>query len=242
MNKLSKNKKNTLIDEAWRKIEKGKPEDALDLFDEALQENSKDIEALFGRASANFLMDEPEKTTKDLNSLLKIDNKHQKSYHLRGLIKGNEKKYKDAIKDLKKAVSLDVTNIEALVDLGGAYIVDNDYAGARIIFEKVVKIYGDCPDGWRGLGVSLLFENQFEKAIEKLQKALEKEPDDLDSILAIANAYFAVNDPEKGSLFAKKATTIKKDIFKQNKKESDYDEFDDEDEDNQSLLDSDFED
>jgi len=188
---------------------------------------------LYGRGSAFFRSEDYESALKDLNALIKLDGKHSKAYHARGLLRGAEEKYKEAIKDLEKANSLAPGNQEVWLDLGGAFLLNKDFPNAQIAFEKAIELDKGCPEGWYGKAVVALFKKEHKKAIEFLNVALKFDPKHLNAILARAEAYLESGQRDDGIKDVKKAVALKPDIFgfENQKDEADYkDRIDDNDE------------
>ncbi|HSV87648.1 MAG TPA: tetratricopeptide repeat protein [Bacteroidales bacterium] len=202
-----------LLEKAWEKFNKKEYEEAIGLFDQLVEKDENQVEAIYGRACAYCRNEEFESALKDLNSLIKIDGRHFRAYHVRGLIKGAEEKYKDAIKDFEKVISLSKDNQEAWLDLGGAYLMLQDYTTASMAFEKAIDLDKACPHGWYGKGVVALYKKEYKKAIEFLNAAIKLYPKHLNAILARAEAYFESNQREEGMRDVKKAAAVRKDIF-----------------------------
>jgi len=100
-------RKNELFTTAMTHLMKEKLGISIDLLTEILNADPGDRLALLARGSVYLKMKQAEEAISDFSQALRLDPKHPKGYHLRGLaqeIRGDDDA---ALKDLTKAIELD---------------------------------------------------------------------------------------------------------------------------------------
>lgn len=81
--------------------------------------------------------------------------------------------YADAIRWLRRAVTMDAKNAEAWYDLGRAYMHQGDFVEAEADFDKVLAIDPQHAKALDNLGLSLEGQNRTEEALEAYGRAIE---------------------------------------------------------------------
>jgi protein O-GlcNAc transferase len=80
---------------------------------------------------------------------------------------------------------------------GSVAFSKNDYATARVDFEKVIHLVPAGEQGYRALGLTLLRMGKSEESVPVLEKALSLKPSDSDAQLGLAIAYDRLHQPAK---------------------------------------------
>jgi tetratricopeptide (TPR) repeat protein len=125
-----------------------------------------------------------------------------------GLQRGNE-----AVDELRKTVQLDPNNLEARNKLGTYYLAasnnrpENVAEAERLAKETLQKDPNNI-EGHILLGSVLFAQNQKDKALAELNRAIELDPKRLESYLSLARFYFATNDKTKAEELFRKAISI----------------------------------
>ena len=92
----------------------------------------------------------------------------------------------------EKALQLDPANDSLKVGLGSTYLFggigDNPMQGISLIREVADRDPGNTY-AQITLGIGAIMSNQFDKAIERLSKLVEREPDNLEAIILLAESY-----------------------------------------------------
>ncbi len=216
MAKTPKQDKALDLEKAWTKFKKKDFEKALALFEELLDENDNDAEALYGRACCLIRCEEYEDALKDLNVLIRKSPKESRYVHARSMVYGAEEKLKDAIKDLERVIELASDSVEAHCDLGGAYLISGDFAKANDCFDTCIDIDRTCPDAWFGKAMVAIEKKEPKRAIEYLNAAIKIDGKYLLAILARAEAYLMSNQKKEGLQDIRKALSLNPDLFKNN--------------------------
>lgn len=107
-------------------------------------------------------------------------------------------------------------NVEALIKAGSDAILAGDYSAARDAFFDAVSIEPRNPRALHGLGLSLLYLNQNQRALQYLQRAVDASggKNDRPIILNLAMAEIALNQPLR-------AVKITSDYLQLHKKDAD---------------------
>ena len=88
--------------------------------------------------------------------------------------------------------------IVPMIERGNALLEQKDYAGARGEYEKALAVVPDNPIILRAIARTWYGEKNLDQAIGALKKAVEKDPNDNDSILLLANLQLEKGNVEEG--------------------------------------------
>lgn len=89
-------------------------------------------------------------------------------------------------------------NGQNLLALADAYWELDDRNGAADLYAETITGFGmETPRAVRRIGIALFMSNRPEQAVLILERAREVEPDDLDTLLFLGNAYFTLNEDER---------------------------------------------
>lgn len=212
MGKQSKAKTAISIEEAWKLFNLQKFDDALAVFNELLSKG-KNEEALYGRACALFRTSDFEAALNDLTALIKQDNHSLRYMHSRALIYGANEQYDKAVKDMQKLSGLFPDNGEVLCDLGGLYLIMEEYNKARECFERSADIDKSCPCAWFGKGMVALFHKEHKKAVEYFNIAIKLDAKHKLSYMARAEALFHSGKKSEALKDIKKTLNMDKGFF-----------------------------
>jgi TolB-like protein/Tfp pilus assembly protein PilF len=78
-----------------------------------------------------------------------------------------------AISITEQIVQADPLNLWALTNLAHIKILARDYNGARKVLNTILELKPTFSEGYRYLGLTYFYENQYDKAIEYLQRAAD---------------------------------------------------------------------
>ncbi len=99
-----------------------------------------------------------------------------------------KKRYKDAVRNFKKALGYDSTYIEIYLDLARAYLGLGHMDSAEVAYRKVAEIDPKDSRGWQGLGFLYgILRKDVDKGVEYYKKALEVDPDNNDARFGLAS-------------------------------------------------------
>ncbi len=214
MVRKSNNEKLSNIDEAWRLYNGKKFDDALTLFDKAL-ESGTDKGALYGRACSLFRTTDLEGALADLSELLNLDSKNAKYLHTRALIFGANEEYDLAVKDMQYLFELHPDNGEVCCDLGGLYLIMEDYDKAGIFFERSADIDKSCPCAWFGKGIVALYKKEYKKSVEYLNITLKLSPKHVLALMARAEASFCLGQKKEALKDVLRSLSLDKGFFEE---------------------------
>jgi tetratricopeptide (TPR) repeat protein len=115
----------------------------------------------------------------------------------------------NAVSSFENAISEDPDNVSHRINLALCYVEepqkDNPMRGILMLRELTEK-YPDNPSVQYQLGRLAVMTGQFEKAIERLEKAYTLNPDDRRIVCLLADTYQKTGDLTKSEEFAKKCT------------------------------------
>jgi tetratricopeptide (TPR) repeat protein len=135
---------------------------SIEYTDKALAINDKCVECYYNRAVAWLHMDKMDSAVVALDKAKELDPIYPeliigykavaRGYNKEAWDKyGKNKKYKEAITEIKKALSYDDTNVDIWYNLGGACYSDKQYADAVAAFKKTLEMDPENKNAQRGL-------------------------------------------------------------------------------------------
>jgi tetratricopeptide (TPR) repeat protein len=136
----------------------------------------------------------------------------------------NENQFDEASAKYREALDMRPRSPEALNGLAGLLTRQQQYTGAVLIYDQLVKVQPNSTDGWRGLFLSYARDNQNEKALSvearfpaSVKAALTRDPEYLRTLAGIYQADNRTADAEKvlaqamGLPFPENGTNLKSD-------------------------------
>jgi tetratricopeptide (TPR) repeat protein len=106
-----------------------------------------------------------------------------------GLRLSRQGKSKDAVLELKQALSLDPALIDAHLALGYAHLDSEEPNAAQREFELVLKRHTASPGAKLGLGISTVRLGDLDRGIEILKEAVQINPDPVQGYYELGKAY-----------------------------------------------------
>lgn len=101
-----------------------------------------------------------------------------------------------ALAEFKKALELDNTNIEALMNKSVILAGMGNFKDALVDLDKVISVNQGIPDAYLYRALCKLQMNDAQNSIADFDKAIELSPDNLNAIFYRANAKFGLKDFE----------------------------------------------
>ncbi len=212
MTKTTKKNITKQTDDGWKLFFKRKFDDASVVFNSVL-ETQDDHYAKYGRACASFRGNNIELAIRDLTELLDADDKNIDYLHTRALVYGADENYDKAMKDLTRLLELLPDNGEAWCDLGGLYLIREDFPSARDCFERAADINKACSFTWLGKGIAALNLKEYRKAIEYLNVSIKLDGKLTLAYLARAEAFFSNNQKKEALKDVKKSLSLDRAFF-----------------------------
>ena len=105
----------------------------------------------------------------------------------------NERRYGESAQELRKAVDLTPGNLRLRMELAEMLWLNRDFAGAQQVLEELLRARPDEPGPNHLLGEVLLAQQQPERAIPPLEKAVRLEPGRAEVHGALGRAYALVD-------------------------------------------------
>jgi tetratricopeptide (TPR) repeat protein len=116
----------------------------------------------------------------------------------------NENRFDEASAKYREALEMRPRSPEALNGLAGLLTKQQQYAGAALIYDQLVKIQPGSTDGWRGLFLAYARDNQNDKAMAvearfpaAVKVALAKDPEYLRTLATIYQAMNRIADAQR---------------------------------------------
>jgi tetratricopeptide (TPR) repeat protein len=127
---------------------------------------------------------------------IRADPKYSWAYFNLGVAYKNMKKYQDAIEMFKKAMSLPPKMSHPHFYLADTYAAIEDYDNAIVHYLEGIKLLA-TPERYNNLGAAYFEKEQYDKAVESYQKALELHPRFSNAHYNLGLVYFQLGQKEK---------------------------------------------
>ena len=131
------------------------------------------FQLMLGQAIEAFQSGNTQSAEVILNRLLQVDSKNVPALHILGLIRASQENHLEAVKFLKKAVSLAPSDPSLQYNLAKALSSVGNEKEALIHHQRAVKFMPQNPEAWLNYGKSLLALNRNDEAIKTFDNALQ---------------------------------------------------------------------
>jgi tetratricopeptide (TPR) repeat protein len=149
-------------------------DEAIDEFTKAIVINSKNIFALYGRATVYYELGKKNEALKDLNKILKLNKNDEKVLSLRAAIYQQQNEYKNAIDDYEDLIKLNPNSDNYFLNLGYCYQSAGNKTKAIDDYLKAEKLGNSSNELIINL-IGLLYEaKDYTQTLNYISKAYNK--------------------------------------------------------------------
>jgi len=201
-------------------IQKGDLENAIDTFNEAMQLDSKNVEARMGYSEAlalkgNDLIEEklPTEAKKLFTEALLYDPKNSAAYFGLGEVYSELDQTAEAIANYEKSLANDKGLTEIYVPLGILYFQTGEIAKADDMLSKAVAAAPDRSETQYFFGLVRASQGKYDEAVTAFQKARTIDPNYAESYGRLGDALVALKRPADAIPEYQKAVALKADYF-----------------------------
>ncbi|SEQ06400.1 Tetratricopeptide repeat-containing protein [Hyunsoonleella jejuensis] len=152
------------------------PEAQIEMLNQALDIDSKHLDALFYRGIAKYNLADYEGAILDFTKIIFYE-PDADSYYNRGNCKFNLEDYEGALFDYEKAVELDPDLIGAYFNLGNAKFAQEDYSGAVEAFTKVIRFFPNDYKSYSQRALAYMELNKYRLAFDDFGACILIRPD-----------------------------------------------------------------
>lgn len=150
-------------------------EEAIQLFDEILKTDKNNLDAIYGKGNAFFLLGNFEKALKCFDKYLRINPEDEYAWNYKGIVLFNLENPKDTLKCYNKSIEIN-SDFDLPWFNKGLYFIENiENENARECFERAIHINPKESDYWLFKGRTYLMEDD-DEALKCFEKALELNP------------------------------------------------------------------
>lgn len=167
---------NNTLKEAYQLHQCGKLAEAEALYQQLLEENSKQVDVLHALAILYAQLKKYDHALTTLDQAIEIDNTLASLYNSKGNVYLHLGKYDEAIRQYKKAIRCDDHYAVAFNNLGKVYYSKEQLDKANEYYEKAIHFMDHYADAHYNLGILLTRLGENKKAETQLEKALELNP------------------------------------------------------------------
>jgi tetratricopeptide (TPR) repeat protein len=188
----------TLAEDAARKSDHRR---ALDLFTQAIRQDSKNVPALLGRATVSI--GEPVKdwagAIADASEAVRLDPANAKAFATRAYAECRSNAFRPARDDATEAIRLDPESPGGYEHRGAAYLGLGEWGHAVVDFNESIRRNSKNPWSWYHRATAYYGLNEFDRALADANHAVELAPGNVRFLFLRARLHFLNNQDERGS-------------------------------------------
>jgi tetratricopeptide (TPR) repeat protein len=182
-------------------FERGYFEPAAAFFQQALNDDPKNAEALYGLGSAYLQQQKTSDARECFQRVLQLRPGYPgtlpNAWNNLGILDAREGNTDLAIQDFERALQIDPDHSVALQNLGNAYRQKKDWPQAKRVLEKAFALNPDEAETNYSLGMVYAQENDSDRAYEYLRRALLARPGYPEALNNLGILYLRTRRPEQ---------------------------------------------
>ena len=193
-------KMDSRIARGFELIKKENYQQAIELLQEVLRDDKKNINALMLLQSAYNEAGDYEQSIVQGKAVLKIDPNNQTAYQNSAFAYRRLERNEDAIRSYESLLALSPKDEQANVQLGLTLAEQGRYEEAIKIIKKALRLTGEDPFLLQTLGICNLRLQRYDQAIDAFDRIIKakKTPELVAKArLNIGDVYYAMGEPEK---------------------------------------------
>ena len=195
---------NQKVEEALEFFDRGDYNGAINLCNEAINLNSDNANAYFGRGTAYAELNQYETAISDYNNAIQLNPNLYQAYYNRGNAYFDLNQYEHAISDYSNAIQLNPNDYQAYYNRGNAYYNQNQYERAIQDYSKAIELNPKHANAYFNRGVAYALQQQYERALADYDKAIQLNPNDAKAYQLRGICYQELGDEAKAQAdFAK---------------------------------------
>ncbi|NES18638.1 MAG: tetratricopeptide repeat protein [Symploca sp. SIO3E6] len=155
----------------------GDYQNALEIYNQILEDNSQVAEAYWGRCYSLNKLEQHRKAISACEQAIEINPEYPEALSSIGYALSQLEKRQEAIKSFQQALELQPNLAEATNNLGVELLEQSRPLEALAQFEQAILLKEDYLEAWANQGAALWRLERYEEAIASFDKALEIQPD-----------------------------------------------------------------
>ena len=174
-------------------------EEAITIYNKLITLDPNNIDALINIGAAYIVLEKYKKAIPYLQRSLKIE-KNSVAFANLGKAYHHINENINAQKQLKIALEIDPTSLDALMIMGDIHHKRHNHEKSLEYYKRVIQYHPDAVEGWNNVGLVLYDIKLFEDAIFYLEEALKLSPQHLNTMLNLGLCLIATgqeNEAEK---------------------------------------------
>jgi len=173
-------------------LESGRPDDALEQFNAALDYNDNSADAYIGIAKAQIEMQRFDEAEANLRRAIELDVSYWASFNAMGSFLFDRSRFLEAAEFFKMYVSRANDDSQAYNNLGAAFYMAGDFSQAANAWEESLAIKA-TRNAYSNTGTMYYYLGEFEKAADRYAEAVNLAPNDYRMWGNLADAYYQVD-------------------------------------------------
>ncbi len=188
-----------------------RPEEARKVYAALGKQAPKSVEGLAGRnrvAALDLRAGKMAEGSAELEAILKDAPDDPMALLLRSGVRFTEKKFDDAIGDLRLVLRKEANNDRALLLLAQSYLQKNDLPLAKDTYRRLLEVAPDSPEGLQQLAALYVADKDYADAEALLRQRIAKQPDDLVASGRLVEVLMAQGSSAKAEEEARRMTAL----------------------------------
>lgn len=171
--------------------QQGRNEEALEAYEIAQAQNPSDIALILNKANLYYNLGQPEKFKEMMNEAVAIDPNNPDLYYNIGVISSEQGNLEEAREAYRKALSIDATYINAILNLSSSYVNEGN---ALVDEMNTLAMSTKQSDYAKYDALKERKDSLFRESAAILEEALKNLPTNNDILTTLKNIYGALGD------------------------------------------------
>jgi len=168
---------------------------ALEVFNKAIESDSLDHNALYERANYYYEQENFDASIEDLKKALKIERTDYKYYHLLSDVYLDYYRSKDALQTMESCVHFIPQFIPSLLKLSETQIILKQYDQSLLTVNKILTLDDQNAEAYFMMGMNYRSLKDNSRAINSFQMATELDPELIDAWMILGELFEELKNP-----------------------------------------------
>lgn len=171
-----------LLNQAENLRQQGQFKEALDIYDQAIEQGANSVDAYWGRCYNLNKLHRIQAAISACDQAIALDENDPRPISSKGFALQQQERHKESLQLFDQAIEIQPDNAEFWNNRGTALLRLKRAKDALEAFDKAIELQPDLAEVWNNRGAALWSLRQFDEAVESVAKAIELRPNYPDAL------------------------------------------------------------